>query len=226
MLKLKKDAGKAFEKLCKRSIKDIKKEAKRKDRIEFEEAVLKSLGLEEELAGQILGAVVELVEERHLLPKLRTWKKKKRVAQNLEKLREEIVEEVLPDGARRFPEGFVRGWPKVKCREISVPAGALKLGENFFDKQQICDEEGGHIMEVGSEAEGKFIVYAKKKDELVIKVPESSIVIKKAVQDYERELKEIKGKLFRAFMEKCGDYSVSENLTQQVLEDFDLPDVR
>ena len=41
LLKLKKDAGGLFEKLRKRTIKDIKTEAKRKDRIEFEKAVLK-----------------------------------------------------------------------------------------------------------------------------------------------------------------------------------------
>ena len=78
LLKIKKDAGEAFEKLCRRTIKDIKTEAKRKDRIKFEKAVLKSLGMPEELASQILKEVVGLVEERHLLPKLRSSKKKKR----------------------------------------------------------------------------------------------------------------------------------------------------
>jgi len=226
LLKLKKDAGKAFEKLCKRSIKSIKTEAKRKDRIEFEKAVLKSLGLPEELESQILAGVVGLVEERHLLPKLRTSKKKRRVAQDYAKLCEEVTGEVLADGVRKFPEGFVKGWSRIKCREICVPAGELKLGESFFDTHEICDAEGGHLMEVGSEEKGKFIVYAKKKDELVIKVPESIVVIKKAVQEYEINLKDLRKRLYIAFMEKCGDHSESENLTRQVFEDFGLPDVR
>lgn len=226
LLKLKKDAGKAFEKLCKRSIKDIKTEAKRKDRIEFEKAVLKSLGLPEELGSQILVGVVGLVEERHLLPKLRTSKKKRRAAQDYAKLCEEVTEEVLADGVRKFPEGFVKGWSRIKCKELSVPAGELRLGESFFDTHEICDAEGGHLMEVGSEEKGKFIVYAKKKEELVIKVPESIVVIKKAVQEYEIYLKDLRKRLYIAFMEKCGDHSVSENLTRQVFEDFGLPDVR
>jgi len=226
LLKLKKDAGKAFEKLCRRTIKSIKREAKRKDRIEFEKAVLKSLGLREELAGEILAAVVGLVEERHLLPKLRSSKKKKRVAQDLEKLSDEVSNEILPDGVRKFPEGFVKGRSRVKCREISVPAGELKLGESFFDTQEICNEEGQHVMEVGSEERAKFIVYAKRKDEFVIKVPESKIIIKKAVQEYEIYLKELSKDLYRAFMEKCGDHNRAENLTRQVFEDFGLPDIR
>ena len=160
------------------------------------------------------------------MPKLRKSKKKKRVAQDYAKLCEEVSDEILPNGVRKFPEGFVKGWSKVKCDEISVPAGELKLGESFFDKQEICDGEGQHLMEVESEEKGKFIVYAKKKDEFVIKAPESKIVIKKAVQEYEMYLKGLSKDLYRAFMEKCGDHSRSENLTRQVFEDFGLPDIR
>ena len=80
-------------------------------------------------------------------------------------------------------------------------------------------------MEVSSEEKGKFIVYAKEKDEFVIKVPISEVVIKKAVQEYEMYLKDVRKNLYTAFMEKCGDHSVSENLTGQVFEDFNLPDI-
>jgi len=226
LLQLKKDTEKAFEKLCKRKIKDIKSEVKKKDRVEFEKSALKSLGLSEESMGDILGGVVGLVDERHLLPKLRTAKKKKRVAQDYAKLCEEVSSEVLPNGVRKFPEGFVKGWSRIKYEELSVPEGELKLGESFFDKQEICDGEGQHLMEVESEEKGKFIVYAKKKDEFIIKVPEGKIVIKKAVQEYEIYLKELSKDLYRAFMEKCGDHSVSENLTRQVFEVFGLPDIR
>ncbi len=64
-----------------------------------------------------------------------------------------------------------------------------------------------------------------EKDELVIKVPESMVVIKKVVQEYEGYLRELKSKVYTAFMEKCGDHSISENLTRQVFEDFNLPDI-
>jgi type I restriction enzyme M protein len=222
LLKLKKDAGKVFEKVCKRNIEDIKAESRKKDRIEFEKTVLESLGLPSELAEQILAAVVGLVEERHLLPKMRNSKKKKRKEQDWGKLKEEIIEEILPNVAIKFPDGFVKDWPKVDFKEISVPAGVLKLGESFFDRQQICDEEGTHLMDVGSEIEGKFIVYAKKKDEFVVKIPNRLTVIGKAVKDYEIYLKELKQKLYKAFMEKCGDHNLSENLTREVFDDFKL----
>ena len=102
----------------------------------------------------------------------------------------------------------------------------MKLGGAFFDRQEVCDEDGKHLTEVGSQEEGKFIVYSKKKDELVIKIPESSIAIKKAVRDYELYVKELRDKLYTAFMEKCGDHSVAENLTQQVFDEYGLPEVQ
>ena len=81
-------------------------------------------------------------------------------------------------------------------------------------------------MEVGSEARGKIIVYAKKKDEHIVKVPLSEIVIKKAIQDYEIYLKDLKKRLYTAFMEKSGDHSASENMTYKIFEDFNLSDIR
>ena len=216
----------SFLKVGKRKVLPFDKEIKRKDRKEFEKAIFECLGLGENEYKAVCKAVNKLIEERHLLPKLRTSKKKRRAAQDYAKLCEEVTEEVLADGVRKFPEGFVKGWSRIKCKEVSVPAGELKLGESFFDTHEICDAEGGHLMEVGSEEKGKFIVYAKKKDELVIKVPESIVVIKKAVQEYEINLKDLRKRLYIAFMEKCGDHSVSENLTRQVFEDFGLPDVR
>ncbi len=225
LIKLSAEAQAKFAKLCKRPIKEIKVEAKRKDRLEFEKAVLRSLGLDEELAPKILEALIGLVEERHLLPKLRSSRKKKRVAQNLGKLRESVSEEVLPDGPMRFPEAFVSGWPRVECREISVPAGKLKLGESFFDRQEICDSEGQHVMEVATEEKAKFIVYAKRKDDFVAKVPEGSIVVDKAVRDYEVYLRQLRQTVYTALMDKCGDHTVSENSTKAIFDGFDLPDI-
>jgi len=54
-------------------------------------------------------------------------------------------------------------------------------------------------------------------------VPKSETVVKKAVQEYEIYLKEIRDKLIKAFLEQCGDRIISESLTRQIFEDLDLP---
>ena len=214
----------SFRKLGKRQVLPFDEEVKRKDRQAFEKAVFKCLGLDEDDYKKVCIAVNELIEERHLLPKLRTKQKKRRVEQDLGKLKEEISEEVLADGIKKFPDGFIKkNWSQVEYEEMNVPADKLKLGENFFGKQQICLENGDSFMEVSSEERGKFIVYAKNKDQFVIKVPKSETVIKKAIQEYEIYLKEIRDKLLKAFLEQCGDRIRSENLTRQIFEERDLP---
>ena len=156
---------------------------------------------------------------------MRGKKKKRRVAQDLAILCEEISEEILSDGPRSFPEGFIVGWGRMECKEITLCSGTVKLGASFFDKQEICDEDGEHLMEVSTQDEGKFVVYAKKKHEVVVKIPKSITVVKKAVHAYENYLGELRDKLYVGFMEKCGDRLVSENLTRKVFEDYRLPDI-
>jgi hypothetical protein len=227
LIKLSKSAGAEFKKLCKRTIKDIETESKRKDRQGFERAVLEALGLPESLSDRVLEAVVDLVEERHLLPKMRKKQQKKRMERDYGKLKDEITEEILADGVKKFPEGFVKkSWSGVEYEELSVPVEKLKLGENFFGKQQICFENGREFMVVGSEERGKYIIYAQKTNELVIKVPKSETVIKKSVQEYEIYLRELQERLYKAFMEQCGDRIVSENLTRQIFEELGLPGIK
>ncbi|MCK4294520.1 MAG: N-6 DNA methylase [Planctomycetes bacterium] len=215
-----------FKKILGRKIRPFEDEAKRKDRIAFEEAVAEALGLGSGAAEKILAGVVELVKERHLLPKLRRVRRKKRVERDLVKLRDEVVEEVLPNGVRRFPDAYVKGWGRVACEELAVPAAIVKLGENFMGKQEICDAEGNHIVEEGDEVRAKFIVYAKRADEQIVRIPEKATIVKKAVQDYEADVRDIRDRLYVGLMEKCGDHAVSENLAAQVLEDHGLPDLR
>jgi type I restriction-modification system DNA methylase subunit len=216
----------AFRKLTQRRVSEVKKEARKKDRITFEQFIVEALGFPKTAARDVLAGVVELVEERHLLPKLRRVRRKKRAERDLGKLREEVVEEVLPNGVRRFPDAYVKGWVRVACEELAVPAAIVKLGENFMGKQEICDAEGNHIMEEGDEARAKFIVYAKRADEQVVRIPKKATIVKKAVLDYEADVRDIRDRLYVGFMDKCGDHAVSENLAAQVLEDHGLPDVR
>jgi hypothetical protein len=144
----------------------------------------------------------------------------------LGELKEEVTEEVLPSEVKSFPDAFVKAGIKTEWEEIGIGAEKIKLGERGLGVQEICDAEGNHLMEVGSIEKAKYIVYAKQKDEQIVKVPDSAIVIKKAIKGYEIYARGIKEELYRAFMEKCGDHSLSENLTMQVLDEYGLPEVR
>ena len=217
----------AFNTLITRSIKAIFEEIKMPDRQRMDSLVLKALGLDpKKYLKPLYNGLCELVGERLSLPKMRTVKKKKRIEHDLGKLKEEVTEDVLSSGVKRFPDAFAQAGSKTKWEEIGIGAEKIKLGERGIGVQEICDAEGNHLMEVRSIEKAKYIVYAKQKDEQIVKVPDSPIVIKKAVKDYEIYARQIKEELYRAFMEKCGDHSLSENLTMQVLEEHGLPEVR
>jgi len=214
-----------FKKLLQREVLDIAQEVKRKDRADFEKALFEALGLDAAIYDEVSKAVVDLVEERHLIPKLRTIRKKKRTERDLGQLKEQVEERVLPNGPRRFPENFIPSRDALDYKERSVPAGLLKLWENFFGKQQICDENGEHIFDVGDTLKAKFIVYAKKRDELVIRVPNRAVVIKKAIQDYEHYLRDLRKELITTFIDLGGDRILAETLTREVFRDYGLPEI-
>ena len=221
-----KAALEAFRKIGRRAILPFEQEHKQKDRQEFEKHLFRWFGLNEKDYEKVCAAVGEMIEERHLLPKMRTVKKKTRIEHDLGKLKEEVTEDVLPSRVMKFPDAFVKAGSKTEWEEIGIGAERIKLGERGMGVQEICDAEGNHLMEVQSIDKAKYIVYAKKKDEQVERVPDSEIVVKKAVKDYEIYARQIKEELYKAFMEKCGDHSLSENLTMQVLEEYGLPEVR
>jgi len=218
------ELNKLFKKLSRRPVLPFNEEIKNRDRAVFEKLIFKSLGLTEQDYKSVCIAVNELIEERHIIPKLRTKQKKKRIQQDYSKLKDEISEEILADGIKRFPDAFIKkNWSNIEYEELSVPAEKLKLGENFFGQQQICLSDGKEYMVVSSEEKGKYIIYAQKKDEHVIKIPKNGTVIKKTIQDYEFYLKELQDKLFKAFMEQSGNLAVSENLTNEIFTDLSLP---
>ena len=110
---------------------------------------------------------------------------------------------------------------KMKYELILLPGGKLKL--NFGRKFEICSESGTVLLEFSSLERAKYILYARKKGEYIIKVPKSEIVVKRAVRKYENYLKETRDKLIKAYAEKGADKITAESLARQVFEEMDLP---
>jgi len=225
--KAKEEVVKQFQRLARRDVLPIAEEVRRKDRKDFECAVLQLLGLGVDMYEQVCDAVVGLAKERCLLPRMRQARRKRRVQQDMALLRDEITQEVIGSGVVRFPDGFVKGWGGGGWEEVAIPVeGLLRLGEGGMCVQEISDEAGEHVMEVGTEVEGKYLVYAKKRGEQLVRVPKKRVVLRKAVQDYEVYVREIRDRLVMAFVEKCGDRKVSENMAREVMVEAGLPDLR
>ncbi len=138
---------------------------------------------------------------------------------DIEKLMEQVISEVIPDGMRKFPEEFIDSRYLKEAKEISVPDEPLKLGKFFFGRQELL-LEGGLKYEAASIAEAKFIMYSQKPNGYLIKIPEDNVCVKKAIDAYERYIEGIKTELFQAFFARTHDHKLADTLAIRVMEKF------
>ena len=118
-----------------------------------------------------------------------------------------------------------------KYVEILLPGVKLKL--KFEKKVQICfcrkaspsGESGMVLLEFDTLERAKYILYARKKEACVYKVPKSEIVVKKAVQKYEKYVEEMRDKLIKAYAEKGAERIIAESLAGQVFEEIGLGNI-
>jgi hypothetical protein len=218
--------NKSFETLKNREIKPIFEEVKLKDRQSLDSAVLLSLGLDpKKYLYPLYNGFTEMVRERIELPKLRKNNKQAKTLRNVEKLKETIIDEILPQGAKKFPEEFVDSKYRKNAKEISLPKEPLKLGAYFMGQQEVISEDGIFKYQASSVDEAKYIIYAQRPDSYIGQIPREISVITNAVLDYERYLKDLKGKLFEQFFTRTHNYNKAEHLARQVFEDVGLPDI-
>jgi type I restriction-modification system DNA methylase subunit len=216
---------KAFNKLLTRPVKPIIEEVKMKDRQALDSAVLEALGLDpKKYLKPLYDGLTDMVRERIDLAKSRKKVKQVKTQKDIEKLKEQIIEEIIPDGVKGFPEEFADSRYLKDVKEISVPNEPLKLGSYFMGKQEVVSETDFRY-EAENIDEAKFIVYSQKPGSFVIKIPKKKTVIINAVEDYKRYLKDLKAKLFEAFFSRTHDHKQADTLVQQVFEEIGLPEV-
>lgn len=224
--KHKKEILNAFEILCSRPIKSIFEEVKMKDRQELDSLILEALGLEPRKYLQPLyDELCKLVRERINLAKVRKKVRQVKVERDVEKLKEQVINEILPEGPKKFPEEFLpRGLKQNDFKEISIPGELLKLGDFFMGTQDVISGNGFKY-KAKSEYEAKYIVYAQKPDTYVIKIPHQHTTVVKTVTDYKRYLRSLKEQFFKTFFERVIDHKLADILTQKIFEELKLPEI-
>jgi hypothetical protein len=85
--------------------------------------------------------------------------------------------------------------------------------------------DNGYKYEAKSLDEAKFVIYSRKPNSFIVKIPKNKIALTKAVKEYERYLNGLKDKLFETFFNRVRDHQLAERLTQTVLEELGLPQV-
>ena len=222
---LRKNITKAFDKLLTRQVKPIFEEVKMKDRRKLDELVLKALSLDPKNYLQpMYEGLCELVRERVSLARVRKNEKNAKVKQDIEKLKEQVIDEVLPQGPQLFPEDFIYTKYLKESIEIGSTNRPLKLGNFFMGLQEVV-ADNGYKSEAKIIEEAKFMIYSHKPNSYIIKIPKNRIAIAKAVTEYERYIRKLKDKFFETFFNRVVDHQLAERLTQAVIEELGLSQV-
>lgn len=213
-----------FRELRKRSIKSIFEEVKMRDRRKLDSLVLEAIGLDPRKYLQPLyDGLTQLVQERLELGTMRSTVKKAKVERDVERIKRQVIEELLPQGPKMFPEEFL---DTVTRRgdfvELDIPAEPLTLEPVFFGKQKVVSGSGWSY-EAKSSTEAQFIVYAQGRGHTRVKIPKEPIALFKTVKNYEIYLRELRDTLHKGFAIRIFDYKLADVLTDTVFQELKLP---
>ena len=224
--KVKEKIIQAFGELLKRPIKTIQEEVKMKDRQRFDALVLQAVGLEpKKYLSLIYENLIALVNERQNLGTMRRKTKKVRLGKDIEKLKDEVLKELLQDGVKQFPAEFLDPTLKsTQFTDISICKEPLRFGNYFLGTQEVVSD-AGFCYKAPSVDEAKYLIYAQKPNSYIVQIPKNDIKVRKAVVKYEQYLKDLKNQFFRTFFERTHDHKLAETLTQRVFEDMKLSEI-
>ncbi len=212
-----------FKHFLSRPIKPIFEEVKMKDRRELDSLILAAMGLDPQKYLQpIYDGLTELVRERIELAAMRKKLSKTKKAQAPDKMKEQIIAELVQSGIKQFPDDFLVN--KLKPQDyigVPVPNVPLRLGHYFLGQQDVVGE--GFNYTARSLAAAKYIIYAHKPDEYIVYLPNDDIVVTKAVAEYEQYLKELLKKLNQEILNRTFDHKLAESISKRIFEELGLP---
>lgn len=206
---------KAFDRVSKRPVKQIKDEVNERDRQLLDSIVIKALGLETNDLNEVYASLSRLVFERLELARLRKGIKQQRIQRDLSRVIESVQEEVFPNGVKKFPSAFIAHLPREKLKIINLPRRKLELGNQFFGKYELTID-GKSLMEAQDLDEAEYILFAQREGVTEHKIPADKKEVGRVVADYKRYLKEKQDQLIKAALDRGLSIKDVENLSRQI----------
>jgi hypothetical protein len=137
---------------------------------------------------------------------------------------QQVLDEVLPDGPKRFPDDFLsHAVHKDEWNEVALPQTPLRL--DVSPMYVIVYAGASMFRQVKYPAEGKFIIYCQQAGQTVAAMPSKPVEVTRTIANYEDYLRHLRKKLYDAFYRRTLDVSVAARLTQTTFDRFKLPTV-
>ncbi len=106
-----------------------------------------------------------------------------------------------------------------KYKEVLLPEGKAELK---IDRKFEIYLKGASIIKCDYFAQAKYVLYSRKKMQLLYKIPKDEKAVKKAVADYEKYLEGIREKLKKAFIRRRADRETAEYLAGEAMKENNL----
>jgi len=214
----------AFEPLLHRSIGSVFEEVRQADRQALDSAVLIALGLNPaEWLQPLYNGLTTLTRERTELGKKRNQTRKGRRQRAAGRVLEEVLDELLPDGPRTFPDDFYSavaradGW-----REIQLPESRLRHVGHMFGQEELSNDSGLSI-KVNNPLEVQFVLFAQAVGQTMARLPSKPVEVARTVNDYKKYLRNLRAQLSEAYFRRTMDQTQAERLTSEAWRKLALP---
>lgn len=217
----------AFKPLLARSIGSVREEIGKSDRRMLDAAVLRAMGLDpDRWLPAIYDGLATLVSERVGLSQQRgQTRSKSKPGRAARRVAEEALSDLLPDGPQRFPDAFLSPAAK-QCgfREMTLPAQPLRHAGHLWGREELTTADG-EVLHVANKFEARYVLYAQANGQSVARLPEKPIEISRAVADYTKYLRELRGQLQQAYFTRTLDRGAAERFVIDAWRTLGLPDI-
>lgn len=214
----------SFRPLLNRDIRPVNEELKQDDRRAFDAEMLKAMGIDLKTLKPIYEGLAELVSERITLGRMRdkARKIKARGTRAEKKATEDVLDDLLPDGPRRFPDDFFSaGAASSEKKLVDLPDAPLIFDASLlFTSVHTADDSYTRSVKP---AEGKYLVYAQRAGHRSVEVPAKMIEVTRTVANYEKYLRELRQQLYEAYYGRTLNTRLAARLTQAAFDRFRLP---
>jgi hypothetical protein len=213
----------AFQPLLQRPIGSVFEEVKRKDRQTLDRAVLQAMGLDPTAwLPRIYDGLTTLVQERIELGRMRNKARKNKVSRAANKVAEEVLTDVLPDGPSRFPDDFWSAAARQgQFTEVALPQTPLRYAGPMFGREEVVAEGGFHY-QAHSKAEAKYLIYAQVAGQEVARLPAQPVEITRTVANYEQYVRQTCDALYQAYYNRTLDQKTASHFVNNAMQQLKL----
>jgi len=213
----------AFQPLLQRPIGSVSEEVKRQDRQALDRAVLQAMRLDPATwLPRIYDGLTTLVRERGELGRMRSKAHKSKVTRAANKVAEEVLADVLPNGPRRFPDDF---WSLAarqgEFTEVSLPQAPLRYAGHMFGREEVVAEGGFHY-QARTKHDAKYLIYAQAAGQEMARLPAQPVELSRTVANYEQYVRQTREALYEAYYHRTLDQKAASRFVNSAMQRLTL----